>query len=381
MAVGCGASLFGSGSQFIKINGGDFVAIQGSNIMERLITSDLRIPYKQILKSRIVLKISQQNYLLNHLGMGDNATFLAIKATYDAKSVIEEYNYLNYSYYDDMLKVYTFDQLLVLTGNSTHRIPQLYLSNPSDKYAVTLDVMIAVIDDQYSFFNDTVNQTGTTFFGLEYTDIKTHIVGETIVFFDKNIPPLPLVYLDLSDINSLEVSGKVLTIDDSSLGTILFQFLTENDANQANSLINYVLENPTVNINILSPGDTLDPIVYFYDRVGATSSGDYITFNGSTSSVPYDTSFGFTFSTSMSLNNFGSASTIDKSSLINLLIKEVIDNRDGYLSIGPDNIIINSPSGPVSTITGLGTHSVTFDYYDIARNQLDGIIININITT
>jgi hypothetical protein len=62
--AGCGASLFGNSSQFIKINGGDFVAIQGSDTRERLITSDLRMPYKQILKSRIILKIGQTNYLL-----------------------------------------------------------------------------------------------------------------------------------------------------------------------------------------------------------------------------------------------------------------------------------------------------------------------------
>lgn len=380
--AGCASSLFGNTSQFIKINGGDFVAIQGSETRERLITSDLRIPYKQILKSRVILKVGQENYLLNHLGMGDNATFLAIKATYNPLSVNEVDNYIAYSYYDDMLKQYYFDQLLVLTGNSSHRIQQLYLTNPSQKYDVFLDVMIAVIDDNYSFFNDTVNQTGTTFFGLEYTDIKTHIVGETIVFFDKNTPPLPLVYLDLSDINSLEVSGKILTIDDSSLGTILFQFLTENDANQAHSLINYVLENPTVNIDTLSPvSDSIDPVIYFYDRVGATSSGEYITFNGSTASVPYNTSFGFTFSTSISLTTFGSASTIDKTKLSTLLINEVIDNRDGVVSIPTENINLYSTSGSVESITTTGTYSVTFNYFDIARNQLDGIIININITT
>jgi hypothetical protein len=30
----------------------------------------------------IILKPGQVNYLLNHLGLGDNATFLAIKAVY-----------------------------------------------------------------------------------------------------------------------------------------------------------------------------------------------------------------------------------------------------------------------------------------------------------
>ena len=132
--AGCGASLFGNSSQFIKINGGDFVAIQGSDTRERLITSDLRMPYKQILKSRIILKIGQTNYLLNHLGLGDNATFLCIRATYDPKSVNEEDNYINWSYYDELTRVNSFGDMMVLTGNSTHRVPQLYLTNPSSKY-------------------------------------------------------------------------------------------------------------------------------------------------------------------------------------------------------------------------------------------------------
>jgi hypothetical protein len=385
MAVaGCGASLFGpSGQQYIKIQGGDFVAIQGANVMERLITSDLRMPYKQVLKGRLILKSGQSNYLLNHLGLGDNATFLALKATYDPKSVVEEDNYITYNYYEDLLKNYYFDQLLVLTGNSTHRIPQLYLTNPNSKYNVFIDVLVGVIDDTYSYFSDISNQTGTTFFGLEYTDIKTHIIGETIVIFDKNTPPLPLVYLDLSDINSLEVAGKILTIDDSSLGTIILQFLTENDAKQAHSILNYVLENPTVDINTLSPmGDIIDPVVYFYSNVGSSASQPYIEFNGATAGVPYNTSQGFTFSTTMSLSTWGTSSIITKQILIDNLINYVTDNRDGTMSMIPNNLVITATNSTIlSQITNTGTYSVSFSYFDFAGNQLDGILLNLNITT
>jgi hypothetical protein len=65
-------------AQYIKVNGG-VVAIEGSNILERLTVSDLRMPYKQILKSRVILKPGQTNYLLNFLGLVDNAKFLCIK--------------------------------------------------------------------------------------------------------------------------------------------------------------------------------------------------------------------------------------------------------------------------------------------------------------
>ena len=384
MSIGCGANLFGTKSQFIKTNGGDFIAVDGSNTRERLILSDLRIPYKQILKSRIILKTGQINYLLNHLGLGDNATYLCMKAIYDVKSVIEADRYVNWSYYDDLTRVNHFSDMMVLTGNSANRIPQLYLTNPSIKYPVYIDVMVGVIDDSYSVFTDTTNQSGTTFVNLNYTDIHSHVVGESLVINDKSSPVKPLIYIRLSDINSIERSGQILIIDDSSLGIIFLQFLTENDTFQAHSLLNYVLQYPATNIDTLSPvSDSIDPVLYFYSHVGASASLDYITFNGATVSVPYDTSDGFTFSTTISLTQSGTASgtVIDKSQLIYLLIDEISDNRDGTMSIMPSNLIISGTAGNIDNILNTGTYSVTFNFSDIAHNYLDGVIVNLNITT
>jgi hypothetical protein len=378
--AGCGASLFGNSSQFIKINGGDFVAIQGSDTRERLITSDLRMPYKQILKSRIILKIGQTNYLLNHLGLGDNATFLCLRATYDPKSVIEADNYIQWSYYDDLTRINTFAQMMVLTGNTSNRIAQLYLTNPNTKYSVFLDVMVASIDDSYSFFTDTLNQTGTTFTGLEYTDIKSHIVGESIVIIDKNSPPRPLIYILLNTINSIEKSGTILIIDNTTYGKVFLQFLTENDAFQAHSLLNYILENPGVDIDSLPVGDLLDPTLYFYSNVGASASLDYIAFDGDTYGVPYNTLDGFTFSTTISLAQSGISGSITRSRLIDLLVDYVEDNRDGYMYMNTYNLIITGTSGVVTTIIETGTYSLTFDFSDIAQNYLDGVIVDLNIT-
>jgi hypothetical protein len=381
MSVGCSGNLFGNRSQFIKTNGGDFIAVEASNTRERLILSDLRIPYKQILKSRVILKTGQTNYLLNHLGLGDNATFLCIKAVYDSKAVIEADRYVNWSYYDDLTRINSFADMMVLTGNSTNRVPQLYLTNPSTKYPVYLDVMVGIIDDNYSIFNDVFNQSGTSFTGLEYTDIHSHIIGESLVINDKSLPVAkPLIYFILNNINSIEISGQILIIDDSGRGTIFLQFLTEGDAFQAHSLINYVLENPNIDIDALNPvSDSLDPILYFYDTAG--NSGDYIAFNGATYGVPYDTTDGFTFSTSISLSSFGTASGyIDKSQLIYLLVDYIEDNRDGYMSFLPSNLIISGTAGNIDNILNPGTYSVTFNFSDIAHNYLDGVIVNLNIT-
>lgn len=405
--MACDTTVFGPSSQYIKLLGGDFVAIQGANTVEKLITSDLKIPYSQILKSKIILKPGQVNYLLNHLGLGDNATFLLVKATYDTLSVIEEDNYVQYSYYDDLTKSYYMDQLLLLTGNSTHRVKQLYLTNPNVNYAVTLEVMAASIDDSYSSFPDIVNQSGTSFVNLNYTDIKTYVVGQSVVVYDKHNPPLPLIYVELSNINSIQKMGTIVIINDSTLGSIFLQFVTEFDAYQAQSLLNYVINNHSVNINTLNPvGDFTSPVVYFWSNVGNTYSGDFIAFNGLTSGVPYNTNTGYTystFSTSISLSTFGSASIIDKSMLSNLLIDVVIDNRDGIISLIPNqNINIyngmlsfgtssgtssatcSSPtmsSATMSNISATGSYTLAFDLSDIAQNYVDGVMINLNITT
>ena len=378
MAVTCGANLFGTKSQFIKTNGGDFVAVDGSGVRERLILSDLRIPYKQILKSRIILKTGQVNYLLNFLGLGDNATFLCMKALYDTKSVIEADNYINWSYYDELTRVNSFGDMMVLTGNSTHRVPQLYLTNPSSKYPVYIDIMVGIIDDSYSIFTDTLNQSGTTFTGLECNpennDIHSHVVGQSIVINDKSSPAKPLIYIRLSDINSIEKSGQILIIDDSSLGTIFLQFVSETDTYQAHSLLNYVLQYPNTDIDTLDPViDEADPVLYFYDMVGS----EYISFNGATAGVPYDTSYGNTFSTTISLAYSG---VIDKSKLIYLLVDSIQDNRDGYMNILPSNLIISGTAGTASSILNPGTYSLSFDFSDIAQNYLDGVIVNLNIT-
>ena len=376
--AGCGSSLFGPSSQYIKTNSGDFIATEGSNIRERLMLSDLRIPYKQILKSRIILKKGQTNYLLNHLGLGDNATFLSIKAVYDTKSIVEIDNYVTYSYYDYPVQNFTFAQLLVLTGNSSNRIPQLYLNNPNPNYPVYLDIMVAVLDDNYSFFNDDVNQSGTSFTGLEYTDIKSFVVGESIAIYDKNVPAKALVYLSLPYINSITLNGSFLIIDDESYGSIFLHFLSEFDAFQAHSLLNYVLEDPLMDIdNIIPITDSVSPVIYFNSKAGAT--GSYISFNGSTSSVPYSSVDGYTFSTSISLSTYGTSSVIQKDKLIDLLIDYVDDNRDGVIELMNSNLIISGTAGVVNSIGLLGTYSLTFNLDDLAHNNLNGVFVNLDI--
>lgn len=376
----CKSSLFGNTSQYIKLGNGEFVAIEGSSTFDRMGLADSRMPYKQLLKGRVILKAGQVNYLLNHLGMGDNATFLAIKATYDSKSANADNNFVNYSYYDYPVKSFAFAQMLVLTGNPTNRIPQLYLSNPNTNYQVILDVMIGIIDDNYSFFNDDLNQDATSFTGLEYTDIKSFVVGESIVIYDKNNPPRALIYFNLSFINSIAINSNFIIIDDDSYGTVFLQFLTEHDALQAHSLLNYVLEHPNANIDTISPiEDNISPIIHWNSTAGAT--GSYIVnYTGATSATPYNTGTdGFTYSTSISLSNWGTSSVIYKDKLRDLLIDYIDDNRDGVMELMDSEMIISGTSGTVNSISSIGTYSLTFSFVDLAGNNLNGVNVALNI--
>lgn len=376
----CGSSLFGSGNnQYIKFGNTEFVAIEGSGILDRLGYSDMRSPYKQLLKARVILKPCQANYLLNHLGLGDNATFLAIKATYDSKSVNADNNFVNYSYYNYPVQNFAFAQMLVLTGNPTNRIPQLYLTNPNCNYSVILDVMVGIIDDNYSFFNDDLNQSATSFTGLEYTDIKSFVVGESVVIYDKNNPKRALIYFGLPYIDSITLNGTFLIIDDESFGTVFLNFIDEYNAVQAHSLLNYVLEHPNVDIDTILSPDSTPPVVHWNSTAGATGSyiSDYL---GLTSSVGFNTDTdGYTYSTSISLSNWGTSSVIYKDKLRSLLIDYIDDNRDGIMEMQDSNMIISATSGVVNSISVVGTYSLTFNFDDLAHNTLGGVNVNLNI--
>lgn len=377
MAI-CKSSLFGSTSQYIKVGNGEFLAIEGSSTFDRLLVSDARMPYKQLLKGRIILKACQTNYLLNHLGLGDNATFLAIKATYDSKSVNPDNNFVNYSYYNYPVQNFAFAQMLVLTGNPTNRVPQLYLSNPNCNYNVILDVMVGIIDDNYSFFNDDLNQNATSFTGLEWTDIKSFVIGESFVIYDKGTPKKALIYFGLPYINSLTLNGTFLIIDDESYGTVFLNFVDEFNAIQAHSLLNYVLENPNVDIDTVLE-DLTSPVIHWNSTAGIT--GSYIVnYTGATSGVPYNTgSDGLTYSTTISLSNWGTSSVIYKDKLKDLLIDYIDDDRDGVMGLMDSEMIISGTSGTVNSISVVGTYSLSFNFIDLAGNNLNGVNVSMNI--
>lgn len=374
----CGNNLLGGNNKVIKYYGSDLIAVDGSNTVARLPLGDIRVPYKQVINSQIILKPGQTNYLLNFMGLGDNANLLAIAVSYDKKSKIETENFVQYNYYDDFSRMYAFNTILTLSGNSTNRVKQIYLSNPNQTYAVTLSVMVATIDDTYSFFNATTGQD-MAFSGLRYTDIITWVPNESIAILNPSLTPM--AYIQLQNIASIERAGKILILDDVSMGYIYLDFIDIFNAQQAHSLINWSMEGSDRVIQDLDPiADLLPPTIFFttnVDLVGATFAGPYNTDQGD-----------YFMSSTMSIATYSGA--ITHFDIINYTIAYVYDYRgsatgstagDGLISLTASNIIVTGTAGVTfSYITTPGTYSVTYTIIDLAANSVsyaEQLVLNI----
>lgn len=396
-------------NSIIKFNNTDLVATAGFNTMEKIQLNDIKIPYKQILKSRLILKAGQINYLLNHLGLGDNATFLMIKATFDPRSRFEADNFIQYSYVSDRSKIYSFANMIILTGNSENRIEQLYLSNPNQTSEVMLDIMVAVIDNTVNFFEpeDETQKSKITFNNIRYTDIKIWSENVSFALYGEN--DIPQSYFNIADVNSFERQGKIIIIDDSSYGSIYLDFIDEYNAIQGISILTYIIENGT---DPSPKPDNITPVLIFNGiniklygtTISATST------NGPTNSYQLQ---------DLTLTDFtylgDDIYTISKFDLSNLIIDKVAcgdyvpnqygivnefshicnscissssstpdfnnsgcyrvyDNYDGILTIDNTSLIIKRNNIEYNDIRITGDYTISFNISDMVGNKIDNNI-------
>ena len=226
--------------------------------------------------------------------------------------------------------------------------------------------------------------SNSMFKGIEYTDMKTHIIGQSIVINDKSVPPNPLIYISLDTIESLQQSGSTITILDSNSEPLSLEFLTEFDCNQAHSIIDYLLQNPTASVDSMLL-DTLPPIIFFNSYFikpelrNTPTTESYISLNGEVSGVPYSTEDGDLFITSVNLSDFDGA-VITKKDIIDYSIYAIDDNRDGSLTILPSDLVVKDNSGfEFDQIIATGEYFVEFSLYDSGQNKLqDILVINVN---
>ena len=262
---------------------------------------------------------------------------------------------------------YEIESYYVVVDNQTEsRQRILYIGDNGEDY---------FIERYYVNIRDGYIQSNSSLRNLNFTDIKSHIAGESIVIMDKNIPPRPIVYIYLSTIRSIERDGDLkLNIIDSQIDPMTFEFLTPFDCDQAYSMLIYGMENKA-NINSIG-ADTTPPVIYFKEYF----FGERITLDGGVSHTgSLSTNDGDLFRVSLELSKYEGPIPISKEDIINGLIHEIKDNRDGKMSLIEDDVSIYkdtiSTSGEVSEIRGIGNYIIRFNLIDLGRNRNTATVV------
>lgn len=362
MAGGCCGSSNLPGLQaltpekYIKVYNGQFVVIEGSSMLDKVDFSNVRFPYEQYFHSRMILTKGCVGQMINYANLGDNVTFLLLKVTY-SNVPKEEEKYITYYFEDAPENKYPIGQALLLTGNSTNRIPRIYLDNPSVLYDVNVELLVASIDSNTDFFtaNNALNcdVSNITISNLLFDEIHTHVSNQSIKILNKS--GNAQLYLQIADIANVVRHGRILIVDDNAMGRIYLDFVNNYHAVQALSALNWLLELPASRDlpDPLGPDDT-SPVVTLTANVVANAT------TIDTSIAPF-TSY-----------------PITKDLIISHCIDNVVDARDGLMAISTTDLTIKSAGAEISEINALGVYELTYDIQDIAENNTQ-IIITLTI--
>jgi len=263
---------------------------------------------------------------------------------------------------------YEIESYYVVIDNQTESRQRIvYIGNNGEEY---------FIERYYGNIRDGYIQSNSSLRNLNFTDIKSHIPGESIVIMDKNIPPKPIVYIYLSTIRSIERDGNLkLTILDSQVDPTTLEFLTQFDCDQAYSMLIYGLDNKNVDLGLLET-DTTPPTILFKEYF----FGEKINLdNNLTHSGSLSTNDGDLFRISIDHTKYEGPNPISKDDIIFGLIQDITDNRDGKMSLIAEDVLIYknsiSVAGEVSEIKGKGNYIIRFNLVDLGRNRNTATVV------
>lgn len=339
-----------------------FIVIEGPNMKGKLSLEGLEIKYDSFYVSQLTINANSKDQPLIYGFLGENVTFLMVRAKYlpvDPNWAVETEQFLQYYYKDDPGQIRTMGQLLVLTGNSTNRIPQIYFTNTSTKYKVYLEVMMANLP-QAELTNTIQYAQNSSFSGLYWNSIVSDVINYIMPTSTGSTE------LHILDINSNTVAvipyNNIRTIDKISTTILLIgldteekvklEFLTEFNCDQANSRINWVLKSTRSRI--------LTKTVPTFDSVGPTLVwNDILT--GTTTGITSGTT---------TLYLIPTGQTYTSTFLKEVFLSGITDNRDGDISIYDATVEMYGLGDivPVTGITNVGIYSVIFAIRDLANN-------------
>jgi hypothetical protein len=210
--------------------------------------------------------------------------------------------------------------------------------------------------------------SNTKFVDLTWGCIKTHVIGETVLVVDRQ--GVPLIYLTISSIQSIQKSSDLeILILDSQVDPVTLSFLTQFDSSQAYSMLNYLLQNPMIDLNGMSP-DTMPPQVFFNELFFGSPllPKDDVSSMGSIAPYSTDDCVHYVAQIDSAILLF----PVSKSLIISELVYDVVDNRDDNVVVTESDITIYrdsvSEENEVDVFDGTGMFIVKLSLVDLVGN-------------
>lgn len=338
----------------IEFYNSTIIVKDGPNMTGNMKLCDIRIPYDSFTASKMSLPSGGREFPVMYGFLGTNITLLIIKATYGGDSANLQKcsfddKYIEYYFENDPLNVRYMTDIMILSGDSNHRLPQVYLYNPTS-YAVSVEILMANINPNE--ISSALVETYEAFTGLVFNDIVTDQVyginctGSTqyeILDIDGNVQAVvPYNKLDIISIDS-----NTIIITTKSDNPVKLVFVSESQAKQALSRINYVREGSISKfLTKTNTGwDSTSPVMVL------KTSGSTITMSGYTTITKQDIIYRFVDS-----------------------ITDYDDNgrlRDGVINVNNTKVMImNEFTGQIlDSITTDGYYMITLSVSDLAGNN------------
>lgn len=352
-------------SKYIRPYESNLIAASGPNTEALFRLCGLNIPYDSVNAGVMTLRPGDKDVPIMYGFLGTDITFLAIKASYRGTSESESDNtcygnssnsvqenyccyqcpsdelYLEYYFEDEPLVKKTFTSIFMTSGNDAHRIPQIYLYNPTENI-VDLEIMIANVNENK--ISAKLKNEYLTFNGLYFSSVQSDqdtylpdYTGST-QFEIKSAENDLLLSLTYQQVEVIERDGSCLLLKTDSDQDIKLEFLSEYNTRQAHSRMMWVMEDYAKRYltNSYPSVDNAAPIFDWYANPQTTFTGD----------------------------------TITKAQLIENFIRTIVDNRDGEINRYDSEVLIQKEGSirQFEEITEMGNYNINFSIADIAGN-------------
>lgn len=349
-------------SRVIKPYQCSMIATEGPNIIGKLNLSGVELEYESQFTSKMTLNPGAKDQPVLFGFLGSNVTFLLIKFTFDEtdpRCAIEEEQYIEYWFENEPSVMHYSGKLLLLTGNSAKRIPQVYLTNNSSIGAYA-DVMVANMEQSDIDLNDVTNNIEliqnlyhNSILSDTFWNVTENTSGSTQLQVN-DLDDRIILYLDYDEIDTIEIDEIKfkLNIKTKSDAVIHLMFLSLFEVRQAYSRISWVMSDSLTRTlsKELPMIDLESPVVTLVDTIIPISSNTYI--------MPFERD--------VTTNEF----VITSDEILEHFIDSIIDSTDGIISIY-DSVVQIRKVGFVEnllSITELGTYDILITINDIAQN-------------